>query len=100
MADLSPITTGSVRVGGRPQSIAWDPSGRHLAVTFQDTDAVAIFLTSINRTKLSIAPDCFLLGLGAEMPSFICFQERYKNKPDSVLTIGWSSGRVQFFPFV
>lgn len=100
VADLSCITVGSAVVGGRPQSIAWDPVGRYLAVTFKDSGAVAIFLTSINRSKLSLAPNCFLVGLGAEVPSFICFQERYQKKPDTVLTIGWSSGRVQFFPFL
>lgn len=100
VADLSLINVGSAQVGGRPQSIAWDPVGRRLAVTFKDSGSVAIFLTSINRTKLSIAPDCLLVGMGAEVPSFICFQEHYKKKPDTVLTIGWSSGRVQFFPFL
>lgn len=101
VADLARITVGAAQVGGRPQSIAWDPAGRHLAVTFKDSGSVAIFLTAINRTKLSLAPDCFLVGMGAEVPSFVCFQERYKKRqPDTVLTIGWSSGRVQFFPFL
>lgn len=100
VADLSKIKVGQIDVGGRPQSIAWDPRGQHLAIIFKDSSVIAIFLTAFNRNLLSVAPDCFLVGIGAEAPAHICFQEQYKNKMDSVLTIGWSSGRIQYFPFV
>lgn len=91
---------GTTEVGGRPQALCWDAAGQRLAVSFQDTAAVAIFLTAVTRTRLSIVPDCLLVGLGAEQPHHIAFQPRYAGKPDAVLAIGWSTGRVQFFPFV
>lgn len=61
---------------------------------------MAIFLTTIGRTKLSVVPDCLLVGLSAEVPHHIAFQPPYAGQPETVLTIGWSTGRVQFFPFL
>lgn len=91
-------------IGGIPQSLAWDAKGQHLAVSFKDCSAIALFLTAVNKTSISIAPDCFLVGVGASFPSYICFQESFPeahpDKPKSVLTIGWSSGVVQYFPFI
>lgn len=100
VVDLTRLTVGTNEVGGRPQSIVWDGSGQRLAVSFKDTAAVAIFLTSVSRARLSIVPDCLLVGLSAEVPHCIAFQPRYKQKPETVLAIGWSTGRVQFFPFL
>lgn len=101
IADLSKIkTSGRLDIGGQPQSLAWDSKGQHLAVSFKECSAIALFLTAVNKNMISIAPDCFLVGIGTAFPSFICFQEMYKDAPNSVLTIGWSSGVVQYFPFI
>lgn len=100
VVDLTQRTVGNTEVGGRPQSIVWDAAGQRVAVTFKDTAAVAIFLTSVGRTRLSIVPDCLLVGLGAEVPQHITFQPQFAGKPHTVLAIGWSTGRVQFFPFM
>lgn len=105
IADLSTIkTSGRMDIGGIPQSLAWDSKGQHLAVSFKDCPAIALFLTAVNKTNISIAPDCFLVGVGTAFPSYICFQESVPetrtDRPQSVLTIGWSSGVVQYFPFI
>ncbi|XP_037026602.1 aladin [Bradysia coprophila] len=105
IADLSTIkTSGRMDIGGIPQSLAWDAKGQHLAVSFKDCPAIALFLTSVTKTNISIASDCFLVGVGTAFPSYICFQEcfpeTHPDKPQSVLTIGWSSGVVQYFPFI
>lgn len=101
IADLSKIkTSGRLDIGGQPQSLAWDSKGQHLAVSFKDCSAIALFLTAVNKNMISIAPDCFLVGIGSTFPSYICFQEMYKDAPHPVLTIGWSSGVVQYFPFI
>lgn len=104
IADLSKIAIGQAEVGGRPQALAWCPQSEYLAVTFKDTSAIAIFNTVINRSQISITPSCFLTGIGIESASCICFQEnqgrRSSEKLKTVLTIGWSSGRVQYFPFI
>ncbi|XP_055389562.1 aladin [Condylostylus longicornis] len=100
IADLTKVTVGYRELGGLPQSIAWDPHGRYLAVIFKDTSCIAIFMTSLTKFNLNISPSCFLTGIGSEYPSFICFQSINRRNSDSVLTIGWSSGRIQYFPFV
>ncbi|GAB0091399.1 Aladin [Sergentomyia squamirostris] len=102
VADLSKTSVGGVEVGGRPQQVAWCPSGEHLAVSFRDTSVISIFSTSITHHNFNISPSCFLNGLPGEYPTYICFQEKLKrvDNTKSVLTIGWSSGRIQYFPFL
>lgn len=97
VADLSKISIGNSEVGGIAQQLAWN--GYQLAITFKDTNAVAIFQTNIRQHSMNIIPLCLISGLGIEFPSFIIFQPSYK-KVENILTIGWSSGRIQFFPFV
>lgn len=102
IADLTKIHRNGLNdryeVGGRPQSLAWDPTGRYLAISFAEGDAIALFLTAINRHGLSIAPYCFVAGRGAEVADFICFRPKYATADTkTVLTVGWSSGRVQYF---
>lgn len=102
VANLAKITVGQTKIGGQTQSIAWDSTGKHLAIIFKDddSDAIAIFRTTINRHNITIAPDCFINGNACEQPKRICFQPFYKRKPmPPILTIGWSSGRIQYFPF-
>ena len=103
IADLSKITIDHNDVGGRPQSLAWCPQNQYLAITFKDTSAIAIFHTSVTKNGVNITPSCFLTGIGVEYASYICFQENNMkstiDKPKNVLTIGWSSGRIQYFPF-
>uniref|UniRef100_A0A1B0DD25 Aladin seven-bladed propeller domain-containing protein n=1 Tax=Phlebotomus papatasi TaxID=29031 RepID=A0A1B0DD25_PHLPP len=102
VADLSKTTVGEVEVGGRPQQVVWCPSGEHLAVSFRDTSVISIFSTSISKHNFNISPSCFLNGLPGEYPTYMCFQPRYRKveRATSVLTIGWSSGRIQYFPFL
>jgi aladin len=100
IADLSKISIEHSEVGGIAQQLAWN--GKYLAVTFKDTNSIAIFQTSIRKHQLNILPMCLVSGNGTEFPSYIVFQPSYKNHSaaDSILTIAWSSGRIQFFPFV
>lgn len=100
VADFSKILIDRTEVGGITQQLAWN--GMYLAVTFKDTNAVAVFQTTIRKHQLSIVPMCLISGIGVELPSFIAFQPSYKQvqAADNNLTIGWSSGRIQFLPFV
>lgn len=99
VADLSKITVDDRELGGQPQCVAWDPNGLYLAITFKDTPCIAIFSTCVQKFNLSISPACFLSGNGNEYPSYVCFQSKHRKNNDTVLTIGWSSGRIQYFPF-
>lgn len=99
IADFKSIRSGQREIGGLPKSITWDPTGRFIAVMFKSTPSIAVFSTSINRDVLSISPNFNISGDDPdEFPSFICFKEIYGEHDDIVLTIGWSTGRVQYFP--
>lgn len=101
IADLNKIQIDQNTVGGRPQNICWSPNGKYVAIMFKDSSSIAIFATAINRHSLNISPSFFISGLTHdEHPSFICFQQKYSNRPETVLTIAWSTGRVQYFPFI
>lgn len=104
VADLSKtLNSSSIQVGGCPQAISWCPKNRNLAVMFKETSAIAIFTTNISYHTLYITPSSFLNGISIEYPVSISFQPDHRQqlfKYDAILTIGWSSGRVQFFPFI
>lgn len=93
------IQNGGKVIGGLPKSIVWDPTGRFVAVMFKQSSSIAIFSTAINRNVLNVSPNFNISSDNPdEFPSFICFRELYEKYNDVVLTIGWSSGRVQYFP--
>lgn len=100
-ADLKQIHVDGNNIGGRPQSLCWSPNGSYVAIMFKDTSSIAIFATAINRHSLSISPAFFIGGNNThEFPTFICFQPKYPSKQETILTIAWSTGRVQYFPFI
>ncbi|XP_053670363.1 aladin-like [Anopheles nili] len=96
------VTENGVTIGGKVQAIAWCPRDRFLAVTFKSTAAIALFFTNISGHKINIDPYCLIFGSGVEYPACLCYQENYKQEYESdaqaVLTIGWSSGRVEYYP--
>lgn len=86
-------------IGGLPKSIVWDPTGRFVAVMFKRSSSIAVFSTSINRNVLNVSPNFNISGDDTdEFPNCICFREMYEKYDEVVLTIGWSTGRVQYFP--
>ncbi|XP_039287891.1 aladin [Nilaparvata lugens] len=101
VADLTAISVPSgnrvVRVGGEVNQMVWDGRGRHLAVTFHDSDLIAVFLTNISTT-VHVSPCCFIKGEPGEKPNVITFQKNFEEGAN--LTIAWSSHRVQYFPFI
>lgn len=99
IADFKTVQFGSRAIGGLPKSIVWDQTGRFVAIMFKTTSSISVFSTSINRNVLSISPNFNISGDDLdEFPSFICFKEIYEKHDDVVLTIGWSTGRIQYFP--
>uniref|UniRef100_A0A1B6FTZ0 Aladin seven-bladed propeller domain-containing protein n=1 Tax=Cuerna arida TaxID=1464854 RepID=A0A1B6FTZ0_9HEMI len=98
LIDLTPVELDSgERVGGEVSSLVWDKKGCYLAVTFKNCDIIAVFMTSFVQ-NLKVSPCCFIRGLVSESPAVIAFQENFTEGAN--LTIGWSSGRVQYFPIV
>ncbi|KAJ9587941.1 hypothetical protein L9F63_018616 [Diploptera punctata] len=98
VVDLSDIEVNEgERIGGLVSSLAWDRKGRHLAVLFKKTDLIAVFLTEIHAV-LQISPCCLIRGMVGEIPNCISFQKNFNE--GSMLSIAWSSGRIQHFPLI
>lgn len=100
VADLSKINLEHSEAGGLAQQVAWN--GKYLAISFKDSNSIAVFQTSLRQHQLHVLPMFFIAGCGIEFPTFITFQPNYKKESnlENVLTFAWSTGRIQFFPFV
>ena len=89
----------------------WDPTGERLVVSFVDSNLLAVFQTQISNANLNISPLGFINGASeSEFPSCFEFAQHLNSSSSSsavepaapatgsLLTIAWSSGRVQHFP--
>ncbi|KAJ2945439.1 hypothetical protein O0L34_g251 [Tuta absoluta] len=85
-------------VGGPILDMCWDPTGRHLALLFEESPVIAVFCTTQIMMQLKITPCCLISGIEDEMPSTMAWQQNFSE--GACLTIAWSSGRVQHFPIV
>lgn len=101
VADLNACSLDSSNqtfIGGTAQQLVWDPHGKYVVITFKSTNSIAIFRTYIQKYDLQISGGYYLNGQSpSEYPSFISFQPLNKDNDRSVLTIGWSTGRIQFY---
>ncbi|KAH7478891.1 hypothetical protein KRP22_011051 [Phytophthora ramorum] len=97
----------SAIVGGKVQSIAWDPSGSRVAVTYRTTatgshqagtgELVAIF-SVVWEPFLIFTRSGLLRGPpNAGVPRKLAFASNFKN--GALLSIAWSSGLISFHPF-
>lgn len=85
-------------VGGPILDMCWDPTGKYLAILFEESHLVTVFCTTKLMLQLKITPCCFVCGMDVEVPSTIAFQQNFTE--GACLTIAWSSGRVQHFPII
>jgi len=85
------------KVGGRVRQMDMDPTGNRLAVFFDDSELVAVFRVQ-SRSMYYLAPCGFIRGSPNEFPLAMEFQKNFKD--GSLLTIAWSSGRLQYVPFL
>lgn len=95
--DLAKVEIDGVLIGGDVRDMQWDPRGNHLALLFNTTNCVALFVVSL-QPRLHLLPCCLLTGLPHEVPCSIAFQQNFIE--GACLTVAWSSGRVQYFPVV
>ncbi|KAI4469780.1 aladin [Holotrichia oblita] len=75
----------------------WDPTGNHLAVIFSETNYVAVFTVTLDPV-LQLNPSFLVAGTPDEYPCLIAFQKNFHE--GACLAIGWSSGRLQYFPII
>lgn len=84
---------------GMPQALAWDPTGAFLAVTFKDQSYVVIYTISIQKFRLNISSHCYISPPSKDVhPNCICFQSVNSFNSGIILTIGWSNGRICYYP--
>ena len=99
--DLSEVLVDSeaeIIGGGLVQNIVWEPAGHRLAVSFRTTSLVAVFATRSGR-NLSLTPCGWIRGEKGECPTWLEFQTNF-NEGGGMLTVAWSSGRIQQFPLL
>ncbi|KAL1490423.1 hypothetical protein ABEB36_013122 [Hypothenemus hampei] len=97
MFDVSKMDVNGITIGGLIQCIESDPKGKHLAVMFTDTNAIAVF-SVVRLPTLQLIPGSLVMGLPEEKPSSISFQQNFE--AGACLTIGWSTGRIQYYPII
>ncbi|XP_076270083.1 aladin-like [Rhynchophorus ferrugineus] len=97
MFDVSKIDCGGAMIGGLIQTMETDPKGKHLAVIYQDTNAITVF-SIVRQPGLKLIPSALITGLEEERPSTVSFQQNFE--AGACLSIGWSSGRIQYYPII
>lgn len=97
IAELTKTELDGIEVGGLVQSVCMNLRGTLLAISFKETNLIAIFSLSRSKFLLNVTPFGLINGLGVEYPVITAFEN---TKDRDVLTICWSSGRVQYFPFM
>jgi aladin len=95
--DLTKLDLEGTAVGGTVQCMETDPKGNHLAIFFKETNCIAVFNVA-KMPVLQLIPSSLIVGLAAEVPSTIAFQQNFSC--GACLSIGWSSGRLQHFPII
>ena len=96
--DLSKVCLEEGEVGGGlVQDIQWDPSGHRVAVVFRDSDLVALLRSKPGTARLS--PIGWIRGEEGESPVCCQFQQ---DSPQygALLSLVWSSGRLQHLPLL
>lgn len=96
--DVSKVDIDGVMVGGLIHSMETDPKGKHLAVMYEDTNCITVFNIIKQTGVLQLCPSSLIIGLVDERPSCISFQNSFQQ--GACLTIGWSSGRIQYYPII
>ncbi|XP_068984306.1 aladin-like [Bombus flavifrons] len=93
-----------VTVGGRITAMEWDPTGRYLAILFQDSPYIALIKTKLGNLSrvIDVKPSCLIKGFPGEVPNCMDFYQKCQKGSGNIicLTIVWSSGRIQHFPII
>ncbi|KAM3959684.1 aladin [Aphomia sociella] len=85
-------------IGGPILDMCWDPTGKYLALMYEESHIVSVFCTTNLMMQLKITPCCLVCGIEDEIPTTMAFQQNFND--GACLTIAWTSGRVQHFPII
>eukprot|EP00096_Caligus_rogercresseyi_P006612 TRINITY_DN23224_c0_g1_i1.p1 TRINITY_DN23224_c0_g1~~TRINITY_DN23224_c0_g1_i1.p1 ORF type:complete len:514 (-),score=142.23 TRINITY_DN23224_c0_g1_i1:93-1574(-) len=85
---------------GRVLSMKWDACGERLAVSFHNSELIALFCSS-GKPVLNLSLIGLIRGENEESsPVAMDFHHRLKDSDPTILTIGWSDGTIQHFPMI
>ncbi len=85
-----------ISVGGIVSGMAWNKTGERLVVSFAESAVIAVFSTIVTPANLSISPIGFIRGELDETPCCFAYADQFNR--GALLTIAWSSGRLQHLP--
>ena len=95
--DLTATRTESDElVGGLVQSLAWDKTGRRLAISFKDNPESILLYKTIERSTVEFHQLGVIQSESSSIPLFMEFHDNFKN--GSLLTVCWSNGTCQHIP--
>eukprot|EP01119_Soliformovum_irregulare_P014072 TRINITY_DN3810_c1_g1_i1.p1 TRINITY_DN3810_c1_g1~~TRINITY_DN3810_c1_g1_i1.p1 ORF type:complete len:487 (+),score=111.01 TRINITY_DN3810_c1_g1_i1:11-1471(+) len=102
---LSPYTNGGLKMGGKIQSIRWDPSGERLVASFAkfqgDSDESSVELVALfgvqHFPKLEFIPRGFIRG-PAQGKQVTSMEFRGNFERGALLTVCWLNGKISFVP--
>lgn len=99
IADMSQIQVdldGQIMtIGGSIQSMKWNSMGERLAVSFKNSDLIALYCTTL-YPSLVLSPIGLIQGLEGESPMVLEFAHQCDH--GAILSVAWSSGRIQHIP--
>ncbi|VVD02047.1 aladin-like [Leptidea sinapis] len=97
--DVTKVQLSEQCIGGPILDMCWDPTGKYLALMFEESYIIAVFCTTYMMMQLNVFPCCLVQPQDdCEMPSTMAFQQNFTD--GACLTIAWSTGRVQHFPII
>jgi len=100
-----------ISTGGLVQTMKWDPTGERVVVsfksqktetglddhiTYEDSGLLCVFSCNVTPSNIVLAPLGFIRGDIDEIPITFEFAKHFKL--GALLTIAWSSGRIQHLP--
>ena len=89
---------GEEIIGGLVSALKWDPKGERLAVSFKESNFIALFVTRVSVNGINLSPIGFVQGEHGQEPSCMEFTKNFSN--GALLSIVWSDGRFQYFPML
>lgn len=83
-------------VGSRVQSLAWDKSGKRLAISFKDNPESILLYRTVERPTVEFHQLGVIKSDNKSIPLLMDFHDKFKN--GALLTICWSDGNCQHLP--
>lgn len=85
-------------VGGSVQALAWDKSGKRLAISFKENPESILLYRTVERPTVEFHQLGLIQNDNRSLPLMLNFHDHFKN--GSLLTVCWSDGTCQHIPML